>query len=136
LQNKISALLEYLIGLNRQADGDFPRAVEHLKDLIAEQTVELALGALPARQLNAPVTGVAFWADDIRLAHSQNMQWGKVNYQPIRLSRLNRPSNFWPVSIRHEEILNVMPYIYGAVAFIGVVAVVFISLVALARVLG
>ena len=40
------------------------------------------------------------------------------------------------MSIRHEEILNVMPYIYGAVAFIGVVAVVFISLVALARVLG
>lgn len=57
--------------------------------MIAEQTIELALGALPARQLNARVTGVAFWADDIRLAHSQNMQWGKVNFQPIRLPQSN-----------------------------------------------
>jgi hypothetical protein len=34
------------------------------------------------------------------------------------------------------EILNVMPYVYGAVAFIGVVTVVFTSLVALGRALG
>ena len=40
------------------------------------------------------------------------------------------------VSSRHVEILNVMPYVYGAVAFIGVVAVVFICLVALGRALG
>jgi hypothetical protein len=37
---------------------------------------------------------------------------------------------------RYVEILTVMPYVYGALGFIGVVAVVFVSLVALGRVLG
>ena len=33
-------------------------------------------------------------------------------------------------------MLDVMPYVYGAIAFIGVVALVFVGLVALSRVLG
>ena len=37
---------------------------------------------------------------------------------------------------RHLEIWNVMPYVYSAAAFIGVVAIVFVSLVALGRALG
>jgi hypothetical protein len=37
---------------------------------------------------------------------------------------------------RHVEILNVMPYVYSAVAFVGVVGIVFVSLVALQRALG
>jgi hypothetical protein len=63
-------LFEGLFGLNREADGDLGRTVENLKDLIAEQATELALGSWSGSQLNAAVAGVTFRTGDVGLSHA------------------------------------------------------------------
>jgi hypothetical protein len=54
-----AALLEYFLGLDREADSDFRRAVEYLKDLIAEQLFTLLdagsyITKLPKAEHEAP----------------------------------------------------------------------------------
>jgi hypothetical protein len=74
---EISALLEYLFGLDRQTDDDFPWAIEYLEELIAEQAMIFTWGALASRQFNASVPRMAFGADDVGFLHAL------ANYHPV-----------------------------------------------------
>jgi hypothetical protein len=75
-------LLERLLGLDRQPDGYFLRAVEYLKNLIADQATELAFRPPAGRQFNPTITGVALRADNIRLSHAQNMRSPQRVFHP------------------------------------------------------
>jgi hypothetical protein len=79
-----SDLLEYLLGLYREADGYFGRAVENLKEMIADQTTELARGPRLGSQFNPAVTGAALGAGDIGLSHFESMG---------RFSKRDHPQN-------------------------------------------
>jgi hypothetical protein len=63
-------LFEGLFGLNSEADGDLGRTVENLKDVIAEQATELALGSRSGSQLDAAVARVTFRTGDVGLSHA------------------------------------------------------------------
>ena len=51
--------LESLFGLNREADGDFGRAVENLEQMVAKQAAILAPWSTYGNQFNPAVTGIA-----------------------------------------------------------------------------
>ena len=72
-----SELLERLFGLDREADGDVGLAVEDLKQVTAEQAMELALGAPLGHQLDAPVAGIALGTGDVGFPHARNMRPGR-----------------------------------------------------------
>ena len=55
-----AALLKCLFGLNREANGDFGRAVENLKQMVAKQAAILAPWSTYGNQFNAAVAGIAF----------------------------------------------------------------------------
>jgi hypothetical protein len=59
------ALLEYLLGLDCEADGYFGRAVENLKEMAADEATELALGPRPGGQFNAAVARMTFGTSDV-----------------------------------------------------------------------
>ena len=64
---------ECLFGLDREAERNFRRPVENLKEMIAEQATELALGAANGIQFNAAVAGIAFWTDYVGPSHRAYM---------------------------------------------------------------
>ena len=55
--------------LNCQADRNIARAIERLKDMIAEQAAELALGAGAGSQFDAAITGMAVRTGNVGLFH-------------------------------------------------------------------
>ena len=66
--------LEGLLGLHREAGGDFGRPIENFKHVIAQQAAELAGGSRAACELNAAIAGIAVGADDIGFFHVANMR--------------------------------------------------------------
>jgi hypothetical protein len=68
-KTRLVVLLEYLLGLYREADGYFGRAVENLKEVAADQTTELALYSLLGCQFDPGVTSIALGTGDIGLSH-------------------------------------------------------------------
>jgi hypothetical protein len=67
-------LLERPFRLDREADGDFGRAVEYFQDMIAQQAPILAPGPLAGGQFNPAVAGVALGTGDIAFLHPRNMR--------------------------------------------------------------
>jgi hypothetical protein len=65
--------LEHLLGLYRKADGDFGRAVENLKEVVADQTMKLALHSVFGREFDPAVASVALGTNGIGLSHFANM---------------------------------------------------------------
>jgi hypothetical protein len=61
-------------GLDREADGDFGRAVENLKDMITEQAMVLALGPFAGSHFNTAIASAAFRASDIGFDHEKRPQ--------------------------------------------------------------
>ena len=68
-RNEGLLLFEGLLGLHRQAEGNVGGAIEHFKDLIAEQTAILASGSTARGQLDAPITGVAAGTSNVGFFH-------------------------------------------------------------------
>jgi hypothetical protein len=118
---EISALLEYLFGLDRQTDGDFPWAVEYLKELIAEQAMVFTWGALASRQFNASVARMAFGTDDIGFLHapasyhpvtrnstgdgSLSKHAAARGHQPGHLLFLTKESDYQPVTVPKLDVM-------------------------------
>jgi hypothetical protein len=73
LQRLLGPSLERLFGLNREADGDFGRAVENLKQMVAKQATILAPWSTHGNQFNPAVTGIAFGAGNIGLLHGGSL---------------------------------------------------------------
>jgi hypothetical protein len=80
-------------GLDREAHGYVSRAVENLKDLVADQTAEFAPGPLFGNEFNPAIAGVAFGADDVGLLHVRNMRlrWDRSSrFRCLSASRWRR----------------------------------------------
>jgi hypothetical protein len=61
--------IKYLFGLYRETDCNLRATVEHLKDMIANQTAELAPDALLGNQFDTAITGVTFGTREVGLSH-------------------------------------------------------------------
>lgn len=70
----ISVVDEGPFRLHREADRNLGRPVEHLEDVIAQQTTKFAGGSLAAGEFNAPIAGTAIRTDDIGLFHVANVR--------------------------------------------------------------
>jgi len=68
-----AALLKCLFRLNREANSDLGRAVENLKQMVAQQAAILAPRSTYGNQFNAAVAGIAFGTGDIGLLHGGNL---------------------------------------------------------------
>jgi hypothetical protein len=73
-------------GLDGEAHGYLSRAVENLKNLVAEQTPEFAPGPLFGDEFDPAVAGVAVGADDVGLLHPPNMHQRLHRSSPVPLS--------------------------------------------------
>jgi hypothetical protein len=73
-------------GLDGEAHGYVSRAVEHLKNLVADQTTEFAPGPLFGKEFDPAVAGVAFGAGDVGLLHFPNMHLRLHRSSPVPLS--------------------------------------------------
>ena len=60
--------------LDGEAHGHVSRAVENLKNLVADQTTEFALRPLFGNEFDPAVAGVAVGAGDVGLLHFRNMR--------------------------------------------------------------
>ncbi len=99
LGNRVAPRIQY--GLDREAHGYVSRAVENLKDLVADQTTEFAPGPLFGNEFNPAVAGVAFGAGDVGLLHFCNMclRWdrsSRFRCLSASLGRRNRPATMRP----------------------------------------
>ena len=82
--NRVDPSIQY--GLDGEAHGYVSRAVENLKDLVADQTAEFAPGPPFGNEFNPAVAGVAFGAGDIGLLHHLNMRLRSDRSSPVPLS--------------------------------------------------
>lgn len=64
-----SALLEYLLRLDREAQRDFGRSVESLEEVATDQAMEFAHGPRLRGQFNAAVAGAAFGTGHVGFSH-------------------------------------------------------------------
>jgi hypothetical protein len=69
--------------LDGEAHGYVSRAVENLKDLVANQTTEFAPGPLFGNEFNPAVAGVAFGAGDVGLLHVLDMRLRLDRSSPV-----------------------------------------------------
>ena len=67
-----SGLLEYLLGLHREAERYFGRAVKNFDYVVAKQVTELAFAPLAGRQFNAAVSRPTFGAGGIGFYHDRD----------------------------------------------------------------
>jgi len=65
------SITKKLSGLHRETDRNLGAAVEHLKDLVTNQTAKLAFDALFGNQFDTAIAGVAFGTGEIRLFHAR-----------------------------------------------------------------
>ena len=75
-------------GLNREADGYVSGAVEHLKNMVAQQTTEFAPGPLFGNQFKAAVAGMAVGTGDVGFLHRINMRQRQNRSSPVPLPPL------------------------------------------------
>jgi hypothetical protein len=73
-------------GLDGEAHGDISRAVENLKNLVADQTTEFAPGPPFGNEFDPAVAGVAVGAGDVGLLHLRNMCLRLHRSSPVPLS--------------------------------------------------
>jgi hypothetical protein len=73
-------------GLDGEAHGYVSRAVENLKNLVADQTTEFAPGPLFGNGFDPAVAGVAVGAGDVGLLHLPNMHLRLDRSNPVPLS--------------------------------------------------
>src|ERR1700761_8596978 len=92
-------LLERLFRLHGQANGDLGGAIENFKQLIAQQTAELALYAVTARQFDAAITGTAIRTDDVGFLHDANMGPVRFDLHSAMRSQSNDRSE---IALRRE----------------------------------
>ena len=59
------SITEKLTGLHRETDRNLGATVEHLKDVIANQTAELAFNTLLGNQFNPAIASVAFGTGEV-----------------------------------------------------------------------
>jgi hypothetical protein len=62
-------LIEYPVGLHREADGHVGRAIENFKDAIANQAAEFAPGPALGGQFDAAIARLAMGTAEIGLSH-------------------------------------------------------------------
>jgi hypothetical protein len=79
--NRVDPSIQY--GLDGEAHGYVSRAVENLKDLVANQTTEFAPGPLFGNEFNPAVAGVAFGAGDVGLLHVLDMRLRLDRSSPV-----------------------------------------------------
>jgi hypothetical protein len=96
-KTRLVVLLEYLLGLYREADGYFGRAVENLKEVAADQTTELALYSLLGCQFDPGVTSIALGTGDIGLSRFANMGRCSKRGHPQNSKGLWRDARRWRV---------------------------------------
>lgn len=63
------SVTEDLTGLDRETDRNFGATVHNLKDMIANQTAELASGSLLGNQFNPAIAGVTLRTGEVGLSH-------------------------------------------------------------------
>ena len=63
------SITEKLTGLDRETDRNLGATVHNLKDMVANQTAELASGSLLGNQLNPAIAGVTLRTDEVGLSH-------------------------------------------------------------------
>lgn len=63
------SIAETLTRLYRETDRNLGATVEHLKDMIAEQTAEFAFDAFLGSQFDPAITGIAFRTSEVGLSH-------------------------------------------------------------------
>jgi hypothetical protein len=73
-------------GLDGEAHGYVSRAVEDLKDLVADETTEFAPAPLFGDEFDPAVAVVAFGAGDVGLLHFPNMHLRLERSSPVPLS--------------------------------------------------
>ena len=78
---------ECLFGLDREAERNFRRPVENLKEMIAEQATELALGPGSGCQFDPAISGLAFGTGDVGFPHWPIMPCGLSVFQCRQLRR-------------------------------------------------
>lgn len=76
-------LSESLFRLHREPVGNVGRAGEPFQDLIADQATKLARLALQRRDLDAPITRLAFWTLNVGFLHAQNMLRAAVQFNSV-----------------------------------------------------
>jgi len=80
-----------LFGLDREPEGNFRRAVEDLKEMIAEQAAILAPGATNGIQFNAAVAGIAFGTGYVGSSHPAYMPPTAGRCKPVAPVCMTRP---------------------------------------------
>jgi hypothetical protein len=68
--------------LDREADRNIGRTIEHLEHLIAKQATKRAFGARPRGQLDAAIAGIAGRTGDVGFLHSESMPRAQAAFQP------------------------------------------------------
>jgi hypothetical protein len=63
-----------LFRLDREPDGYLGGSVKYLKQVIAQQAVELAFGSRAADELNSAIASATFGTDDFGPSHQRNMR--------------------------------------------------------------
>ena len=73
LTARYRVLIEYPVGLHREANGHFGRAIENLKNVIADQATEFAFGPGLGRQFDAAIAGLAVQTGEVGLSHAREL---------------------------------------------------------------
>ena len=72
-KSRLSTSFEYLFRLNRQTEGYFTRAIEYLKDMIADHATIFTCSPVPGIQFNSAVASPAFGTDDVGPSHREKL---------------------------------------------------------------